>query len=221
MKRKLGILFDLDGTLVDLNPDQQDLEKLRTSFITFASNAGVSLRSKGIFSIYQQVITECAFDHPVSEYMRRELDSFEKKWARYRSAVNPNTEFLGKLRGLGHILAIVTNNGTACVQALFDFDKLKSEWFDFSITRDDVTSIKPSSIPIENALDFINKGWRDISDFIFVGDSENDRLAVEAFNRKSALKIIFVKVESGLERGYDKEYCSSLCDFLKEFAGEE
>lgn len=213
MSHRFVVFFDLDGTLIDLNPDFVNLEQLRETMIQLALDAGVSLDNKSIFNIYQRLVIQLGFDHPISKRMRLILDAYETIWARYRSVTKYGVQHLDKLREREYIIGIVTSNGTACLQTLFDANKLQPKWFDFTVTRDTCPLLKPSPMPIKYAYDLAKELSPCISKIWFVGDSKQDEQAIEAFNHDTGLKITFIKIGVLQEIGQVQSY-SCLDDFF-------
>jgi phosphoglycolate phosphatase-like HAD superfamily hydrolase len=215
VSQQVAVFFDLDGTLVDLNPEPAELEQLRGIVSNRALSAGVSVDDKSILKVYQRVVTERGFDHPVSKRMRLDLDAFETRWAQNRSAIKWGVHCLSNLCRKRYMAAIVTSNGLACLQALFHADKLKSEWFDFAVTRDNVPLLKPSRIPLEFAWHLAQQRSVDLSRGWLVGDSEHDQEATEAFNRYLGSKLTFVRVDGSLDWMSQSACYADLDGFLK------
>jgi len=215
MKRPYAVLFDLDGTLVDINPDEAELEDLRADLEKYALNAGVVLRARDIFGMYQDVLLSVGFDHPVSKQMRQDIDRFEIRWA-YDRCVPKTSRLLGELRDNVQITGIVTSNGAACVQALYHSRKIKKEWFDLAVTRDESPLLKPSSVPLERAFNLATECAHDLSEIWFVGDSNRDKQAVEEFNRRARPGVTFARIGPSTEESAAKQSFTDLDDFIKE-----
>jgi phosphoglycolate phosphatase-like HAD superfamily hydrolase len=220
MRRRCAILFDLDGTLVDINPDKEEVEQLRASLAKLALRAGLALSHRDIFGMYQDVLLSIGFDHKLSRKMRLELDKHETRWA-YQRSVPKSTRLLGELRKNVQIIGIVTSNGTECVRALFGSKKIREEWFDFVVTRDDSMLLKPSAVPLKRAVETATERVHDLSEIWFVGDSEQDEKAANEFNRRVGLGLNFARLRSS-EASESKRvrvtpFYSNLDEFIEEF----
>jgi phosphoglycolate phosphatase-like HAD superfamily hydrolase len=216
MSRRLAVFFDLDGTLVDLNPERAELEQLREAVMQLASTAGVLPENRSILGTYQQVATERGFYHAAAYRIRRQIDAYEIKWARSRSMGKYNVQDFIALQHKGYTLAIVTNNGMACLQALYQMNKLRPEWFDFAVTRDDSPLLKPSPIPLERACHLARQRCPNLSKILFVGDSEHDQRAAEAVDRSTGFDLTFVKIGPSLQQRIQTASYTNLDDFLQD-----
>jgi phosphoglycolate phosphatase-like HAD superfamily hydrolase len=221
MSQRRAVLLDLDGTLIDLNPEPVELEQLRNEIFRLLSNAGVEVGEKGIFSMYQRIVTECGFYHPISKCVRNDLDTFEARWAHSRSIIKDGVQHISELRRRGYVLALVTSNGRACVRALFRGNKLRSGWFDFLVTRDDSPLLKPSPMPLDRACRLARERSPDLSRIWFVGDSKRDQQATEAFNCCSGSKLTFVRIGPPSQGASQTQSYASLDAFFRELLTEE
>jgi len=200
VKPRLVIFFDLDGVLVDLNPhpDPLEMKQLRDGIFRLAERGGIVIYSRSIFDMYRRVLEspKCGFRHTVAKLIRSDLDDYEVKWARNRSLTRCGVQCLEGISRRGYVLAIVTNNGNACLRALFSAKKLRADWFDFTVTRNDCSLIKPSFVPLEHAFRLAQQQVPDLTRAWFIGDSATDRQASRAFNRNSDLELTFVSAKS-------------------------
>jgi phosphoglycolate phosphatase-like HAD superfamily hydrolase len=221
MSHRLAVFFDLDGTLVDLNPATTELAQLRKAVLQLAATAGISPESPSILGTYQQVVRECGFHHAVAESIRLALDAYEARWAQTRSVVKYDIQDLQVLRQKDYVLAIVTSNGMACLQALFHTKKLRAEWFDFVVTRDDSPLLKPSPMPLERVWYLARQRFPSLSKIRFVGDSKHDRDAAEAFKRSTTFDFTFTQISPTLQSGEPMLSYPRLGDFLQELLTEQ
>lgn len=199
MNDRCAILFDLDGTLVDLNPDKSELELLRANILNHAKDLGITLRNTSIFDIYQSVLEQYGFQHPVAKEMRSDLDAFEIGCVRESAVLKCQKQNFEALHELSSGLGIVTSNGSACLQALFGKNGLEEKWFQITVTRDDCALLKPSASPLEQAIRLANGICPNLVEVWFVGDSPSDKQAVDNYNRSSVQTINFIKVASCYE----------------------
>ncbi len=181
------LLIDLDGTLVALDPSREDLERLRSDLMSVCQTVGLQLEHYGIFPMYRAVLAQQGFDSAAARLIREMLDEREVTWAgrTARTLVAGNVlETVAELRPL----VLVTSNGAPCVHSLFESGRLPRV-FVAQVTRDDVTDLKPSSVPITEALSRVctSSSFAD-----FIGDSDADRESVMAYeaNRNSSLPSI-------------------------------
>lgn len=215
MTSPCAVLFDLDGTLVAINPAKAELEELRADVAKRALDAGVAVSGRDILGMYQDVLLSLGFNHAVSKQIRLDIDSYETRWA-YHRTVPKTTRLLGELRHGVKIIGIVTSNGAACLRALFDTKKLKEEWFDFSVTRDDSPLIKPSSSPLERACDLAVERCRDLREVWFLADSDQDEQAAVEFNRRAPLRVTFARIDPSAEVSHPTPCFAGLDDFIEE-----
>jgi phosphoglycolate phosphatase-like HAD superfamily hydrolase len=216
MSGQLAIFFDLDGTLVDLNPEGTELERLRKRVLELACSAGLLPETRSIFGIYQQVVREHGFNGVAAHWIRRELDAYETQWVQTRSVLKCDIRLLSELRRRGYRLAIVTNNGMACLRAVFGTKKLTAEWFEFVVTRDNSPLLKPSPMILDRACRMAQQRWLDLYKVWFVGDSETDRRTMDSFNRETGFDFTFAKIGPPLQEGDQSPFYLCLDDFLKE-----
>jgi phosphoglycolate phosphatase-like HAD superfamily hydrolase len=193
------ILFDLDGTLINLNADALDLDTLRSKVLEQISEVGVKPAHRSILHMYQQLIYECGFDHPVSIRTRRLLDTSEAQWARFKSTVLCDTQHIISLRQRQWALGIVTSNGQLCIQTLFE-KKLQPKWFDIVVTRDVSPMLKPCPEPLRLAWELASSHYvSDQANIWYVGDSDSDFEACKSFNAWIGYeRIRFVRVGNRL-----------------------
>jgi HAD superfamily hydrolase (TIGR01549 family) len=150
-----GIIFDLDGTLID---SQYDWNLIRRK---------IGVEDLPILSHINNL------KGALKEQALRILESFEKvatKRARLNRGMDRVLEMIAK-KGIKK--AIVTNNSRKTV------DYLIRKWnlsFDQIVTRDDGVW-KPSGKPLERALAMLCLQKEEV---VYVGNSEHDRIAAKA-----------------------------------------
>jgi hypothetical protein len=125
--------LDLDGTLVHLNPPRSELEQLRCDLLALASSAGITPPHRGIFRIYETLVERCGIQSSVVREARQSLDTAEVRWAGSSAISLLEGWELTALRRAGIALALVTNNGIACVAELVRVALLSDE-FDIRVT---------------------------------------------------------------------------------------
>jgi phosphoglycolate phosphatase-like HAD superfamily hydrolase len=211
-----AIFFDLDGTLIDVNPDPIELEQLREKISDHLSKSGVPVKIKSIFDMYQRALVEYGFDHPLSKRIRFDLDNYEARWARSLSVIKSGAQRLGEFCERGYMLAIVTNNGMAYLRELFDARKLRPEWFRFTVTRDDSSLLKPFPMPLQRACQLAHQQSPGLSKVWFVGDSEQDEQAAKAFNQTNESKLSFARIGTLSQKAETVYQFACLEDFFKQ-----
>lgn len=193
MSPRSATLLDLDGTLIGLNPLGSELEDLRYALIELGRKYGLTFEHHGIFKMYRDLARYKGVHHAACREARRILDLHEGRWALERAVALCSTEALLDIRAQGHILGIVTSNGRACLDALFRRGILHRELFSATITRDDVTAIKPDPEPLVRACALLKERFHTAT-IRFIGDSDDDALAAEGFKLREDAPLSFLRV---------------------------
>jgi len=168
-----GIIFDLDGTLVN---SHYDWKLIRTKIgvgnipiLSYINGLNGTLKKRAL----------------------RILESFEKTATKNAELNKGVPSLLSYLSKKGIRRAIVTNNSRKNVKYLL------RKWdlvFDTIVTRDDGIW-KPSGKPLELALERLGLRTEEI---VFVGDSNPDRIAAEAAD----IRFISINDAAGIEAIY-------------------
>jgi phosphoglycolate phosphatase len=184
-------IFDLDGTLVTFN---FDVRGSRKAMLGELSRRGVDVSSLSLAAATQDIIDmlrEKAKAGELSEgfdTMRRSLysilDSFEVESCKKSVLFEGTREALERLDSMSVRLSVMTNSGTAAATELLSRYDLGS-FFEFILTRDDVTAMKPRPDGLEKAVSLFAV---DPTDVVCVGDSVFDIIAA----KKAGLKIISI-----------------------------
>jgi len=186
------LIFDLDKTLIDLDPmdknhrADENWRRPNRSAREAAQKAGVKgvLATTSATDVYRLAITQTGRDSLITREIERILNEVERKLATMAWSLLVTGNDLRKLRRAGHMLGIVTSNGRECIRTLREStrpDRLPFELFEFCITRDDVSTPKPSAEPIARAIDFARSRQIEIPAW-YIGDQENDLRAVLSHN---------------------------------------
>ncbi len=165
-----GIIFDLDGTLIDSHYEWSLIRKKigvdNFPILTYINGLKGVLKREAI----------------------KTLEVFEKR-ATYKARLQKGIKkFLAFLLKKGIKKAIVTNNSRKNVEYLLEKWKLS---FDAIVTRDDGVW-KPSGKPLELVIKKLNLRKDEV---IFIGNSNPDRLAAEA----AGIKYICISHKKGAE----------------------
>jgi HAD superfamily hydrolase (TIGR01549 family) len=187
----IGLIFDIDGTLVTFKFDVQGTRSALLSELTemgFAT-AGLTLASptqKIMDSVRDQVRAgSVSWDYPSArDRLYSILDRFEEESSRTAVAFPDTVETLRLLREQRVKLAVLTNSGRRSALPLLAKYSL-AEFFDFVLTRDDVDAMKPSPDGIHKALSLMALPKRNV---YYVGDSPYDIMAA----KRAELKVISV-----------------------------
>jgi HAD superfamily hydrolase (TIGR01549 family) len=154
-KRALrGIIFDLDGTLID---SQYDWNLIRRR---------IGVEDLPILSHINSL------KGALKEQAMRILESFEKIATKRARLIQGMDRILATITKKGIKKAIVTNNSRKTVEYLIRKFNLS---FDHIVTRDDGVW-KPSGAPLERAVETLRLQKEEV---IYVGNSEHDRIAAE------------------------------------------
>ncbi len=184
-----GIIFDVDGTLVQL---EVDAVKLRMSMIEVLRGRGFDVSSLN-YSSYSQTIIDMAMSQiktgqvqqdagEVRSHLYSLLDRLELEWGVEAAPIEGIDETLAKLGDASVRLGVVTNSGRVSAGALLGRYKLLRH-FDFVLTRDDVSSMKPDPEGILKAIEMLELPKESV---IYVGDSGIDVRAAKAAGIKMA-----------------------------------
>lgn len=190
-----GVVFDLDGTLIDSVPD---IQAVANGVLAAEGAAPLSLSETrsfvglgvDVFVTRMRAARGLAEgDHP------RLVEAF---LARYGTAVGLTELFpgvpkaLADLRDAGHRLGLCTNKPTGPTEAVLTHLGL-APLFDVVICGDTLPQRKPDPAPVRAALDAVGAG-------VYVGDSDVD---AEAAERAEVPFVLFT-------RGYSREPLDSL-----------
>ncbi|NKB63275.1 MAG: phosphoglycolate phosphatase [Gammaproteobacteria bacterium] len=178
-----GLLFDLDGTLVDSIPDiarsanaMLDTLGLPTVDITTL----VTWVGNGAGTLVKRALTGEIDEQPAEELFREALPIFFDHYANnvfVRSRIYPEViNTLEQLQKQNYPMACVTNKPGRHTQALLQQSGL-NVFFDCVVASDTTTQVKPHPLPLLHACHQMNLPPEDC---VMVGDSINDIKAAKA-----------------------------------------
>jgi phosphoglycolate phosphatase len=185
-----GLIFDVDGTLVSLKVDG---EKLRSTTTRELVRMGFDISFMDGNSLHTQEVIDRARKQIESGSVKikfelfraalnEALDSVEMDWNALAEPIPGTTELLDRLRVKNVKLATLTNSGRAPSEWLLrQHDLLR--YFDFTLSRDEVTALKPSPEGVLKALDLMELPKDEV---VYVGDSIIDVRAAKAAGIKVA-----------------------------------
>jgi phosphoglycolate phosphatase len=177
-----GILFDLDGTLLDTIPDLADAANaMRLDMGMAPVDAGIiaTYVGKGLKQLVIRTLSHN--DQPASvDLVMRGLARFQDHYRvlnGQRSRLYPGVlEGLQAFRDQGARLAVVTNKSTEFTLPLLRQTGL-APYFESVVCGDTCARRKPDPMPLHHACEVL--GIR-APEALFIGDSINDALAARA-----------------------------------------
>lgn len=180
-KSKIGLIFDLDNTLVH---SRIDFAGIRRDLGQLLLEAGVvdepivteGPRRRSIGQIIELgEASDAAGGTRLGKRMWRIVEAYEREGMRLASVEADSGPVLAELRSRGHALGILTNNARAsALEALRKFGLLPH--LDPVLGREDVPAMKPAS---DGLLVARERLARRASALVMIGDSYLDGLAAQ------------------------------------------
>jgi phosphoglycolate phosphatase len=187
----LGVLFDIDGTLVTFN---FDIPGSRKALCNELANQGFDVSSLGPTSPTQSIIDAArrqiddgsvgANFGVVKKKLFSILDKFELESGKSVYPFPEAKEVLASLKRRSVKLAVLTNSGRRAATRILERSSL-SRYFDFVLTRDDVEAMKPRPEGVIQAVSLFSLPKERV---VYVGDSMYDIMAAKA----AGLKVVSV-----------------------------
>ena len=201
-----GILFDLDGTLVDsVNETTKILNEMRKKRgkAPFIKDKYKKLIRHGAGELVRCACEEgkSSQEELVNEFRERyRLITTKKK------SIYPNVEeTLIKLKQLGLKLAVCTNKPKNFCDKVLQDTELRS-FFDCVVSGGMTKESKPSREPVDYAMSCLGLSSNEV---VFVGDSTVDQRAAKAAN------VPFVFFSTGYDDGVDDTYHGLVDDMIQ------
>jgi len=217
-----AVLFDFDGTIIDLNFKYAES---RIAIINFLKELDFDA---SIFSLYDtaQTVIEKVEKQIIEKSMNTKLseikdkiwsiiDEFEVEAVNASELVKETKSILKLLSEKGIKKGLVTNSGRKAVQLALIRHGLE-RGFDAVVTRDEVDRLKPYGEGIELALRILSVP---IENAVYVGDSVNDMLAAKNANISSIIvnrKASYIEKLRKLSPNYIVNSLSEAMDLLKQ-----
>ena len=185
------IVFDLDGTLIDL---PVDIEAAREEISAMFSQRGYHQPIRPILTAINEAAASVADSdeeiYPLILAARRILDAAEVKAAKDATLRPGVLEVLASLKRQGIPMGIVTNNSRACISKALEVLECSIQDFVIS-TRDDVRRPKPAPDGIVRIAPSLCEEGETLW---FVGDSPVDVSAAVAANPQVAATVKAVAI---------------------------
>lgn len=174
MNKKLGILFDLDGTILDT--EELILESFRFVFRKYKQ--GYTLSKEELLSFLGPSLKD-SFERYFDSSMTDELIQYYRefnhtKHEKYVTIYPTVIETLETLKEEGYPMAIVTTKALVAANVGIELFQL-SKYFDVVVSLDDVKNSKPDPEGIYKAMKLI-----DVKEAIMIGDNVTDIQAGKA-----------------------------------------
>lgn len=191
MTRKLTILFDLDGTLVDTAPDLMGAHNHVMKKFGYPQKSLDDIKhiaGRGAWIMMQRTFRDEIKDENLKKEMVKEfINYYAKNIDRGSKPIKGVVKFLDWAKSKQILMAVCTNK-----QERLAVDLLKkinlSQYFEYIAGCDTFDFNKPDPRHLTNVIDIIGG---DINKSIMIGDSEVD--SQSAYNAK----IPFILVEEG------------------------
>ncbi|OJV64431.1 MAG: hypothetical protein BGO41_12490 [Clostridiales bacterium 38-18] len=175
------IIFDFDGTIIDTNT----LIEEGLNHFALRYRGSTLNKNEHKFLVGKTLEDQMSF---ISETHKHSMTEQFKIWYKHHhnqkaKAFPQMIELIHGLKQLGYQLAIVSNNSTQSVSHGLKHLKLDT-YFDYILTRDHVSEVKPSPEGLEVILTFTESRTHEA---IFVGDAATDVQAAKSAGLKSVL----------------------------------
>lgn len=203
-----GILFDLDGTLIDTNE-----LILHTFDYTFEKVLQRKIPREELVSTFGKPLEDImnAYSRELAQELLTTYRAYNQQMHDHFVTVFPTVpQTLTQLKALGLKLAIVTSKKREIAQHGLDFCQL-AHYFDVFITPEDTNEHKPHPEPALKALDVLGLSAKET---IMVGDSPYDIICGAQAGCKTAAVTYSVYDRPLLAAHHPDFWLDSLADIL-------
>ena len=207
------ILFDFDGTLIDI---KIDFAKMKDEVLSLGREYGISPNSdlyilESIYHIYNELQKK---DNSLANTFKQQameiLVNIEVEATTTSRAFPFADETLRQLRSKGIKVGIVTRN---CRPAVLKSSEMAGFEYDLLLTRDDVKKVKPDP---QHLLDALNILGSKADNSIMVGDHPMDILAGKRAGMKTAA-VLTVKPRKDFDEVSPDLILNDVSDILEIF----
>ena len=214
-----AIIFDMDGTLLHLGTDENQMEEVRQRLTQFFKRYGID----EVFKPVLEKILKSLSKLKEKGYSPKELkkikslaygiiDEHEKPAARNAKARMNAVEIIRNLKQ-DYQLALVTSNGRKCAEVALRAIGLSKKDFSILISRDDIHLTKPHPMPLIAALDRLRLSNPNPT-ILFIGDHIYDMICGKAAQEQCrGLTVITIGINGGRCNETDLRKCHKM-DFL-------
>lgn len=170
-----GMIFDLDGTLLDTLRDLADAANDTLKHFGFPTHPVDKYRyfvGEGLQVLIQRIIpaSHTPTEEDIQEYMKTFADIYRQNWNAHSAPYEGILEMLKTLKGKGLKLAVLSNKPHAftelCVQTFFPENS-----FTFVFGQREGVPKKPNPA---GALELAEKMKLDVNEIVYVGDTATD-----------------------------------------------
>jgi phosphoglycolate phosphatase-like HAD superfamily hydrolase len=200
------LFFDLDKTLVDLDPGDTHWAEFNKRAREMLAHEGIRIEpSTTAHQCYRAALMKTGADSRLTIALDTLLDEAEVTLVRSHSIMlaGSEPETLRRLKNDGHLLGVITSNGERCLEALERYHQFPRKMFSVLVTRRSASNIKPSPEPIEEAWrraqskrPLLKFGW-------YIGDSRVDLEALRASRAQVRRQLRFALISPSAGTGTD------------------
>ncbi len=169
-----GLIFDLDGTLLDTLEDLAEAANSTLDYYGFSPHPVDAYRyfvGEGLRTLMQRIVPGgAATEEQLRQYMKKFAEIYNLTWNRKTAPYNGIVEMLSELTAAGLPLAVLSNKPheftVLCVETFF----LKQH-FRYVFGQRDFVAKKPDPA---GAVDIAEKMGVAVGDILYVGDTATD-----------------------------------------------
>jgi len=172
MKYK-GLIFDLDGTLLDTLQDLADAANDSLASFGYPVHAVDKYRyfvGEGLHTLVQRILPETASEDDITKLMEKFSEIYKTNWNAHSAPYPGITEMLAKLSDAGMQLAVLSNKPHAFTQICVE-TFLPESSFAFVFGKRDGIARKPDPV---GALEIAEKMNLSVDEILYVGDTATD-----------------------------------------------
>jgi phosphoglycolate phosphatase len=168
-----GLIFDLDGTLLDTLEDLADAANATLEHFGFPGHPVDAYRyfvGEGLKTLIQRIIPGSCTENQLAEYMKKFGEIYRRIWNVHSAPYEGVSEMISSLQTAGLQLAVLSNKPHVfteiCVETFFP-----EHPFVFVFGQRDGVAKKPDPA---GALELAEKMGLDVDEILYVGDTATD-----------------------------------------------